>query len=88
MPVKRSNVDDNTSSNDYDPLKNESEKRIPEEGEEWTDHNTHDPGLTVSSGILDRIIRLFRNFFSGKNLPSNLKLPSTKKGEKSESESS
>ena len=82
MPVKHSNVDSNTGSNGYEPLKNESAKHIPEDGEEWTDYNTHDPGQTVSSGIFGRIIRLFRNIFSGNDLPSNRKLPLTKRTNK------
>ena len=82
MPVKHSNVDSNTGSNGYEPLKNESEKRIPEDGEEWTDYNTHDPGQTVLPGISGRIIRWFRHIFSGNELPSNLKLPSTKRTNK------
>ena len=61
MPVKHSNEDGNTGSNGYEPIKNESESRIPEDGVEWTDHDTHDPGQTLLSGILGRIIRLFRN---------------------------
>ena len=83
MPVKRSNVDSNTGSNGYEPLKNESKKRISEDGEEWTDHSPHDPGQTVSSGILGRIIRWFRNIFSGNELSSNLKLPPSKRTNKS-----
>jgi hypothetical protein len=82
MPIKHSNVDSNTGSNDFEPLENESRSRIPEDVPEWTEHNTHDPGQTLLSGMLGRTIRWFRNLFSGNELPSNLKLPPAKRTNK------
>lgn len=82
MPVEHSNEDSNTGSNGYEPIKSEIQRRIPEDDVEWTSLNTQDPGQTLLSGILGRIIRLFRNISSGNELPSNLKLPPTKRKNK------
>ena len=82
MPVKHSNEDSNTGSNGYSPLESEPQRRIPEDDVEWTSQNTHDPGQPLLSGILGWFIRLFRNISSGNELPSNLKLPPTKRKNK------
>ena len=82
MSVKHSNADSNTGSNDFAPLERKGENRIPEDDVEWTSLNTGDPGQTLISGILGRIIRLFRNISSGNELPSNLELPPTKRKNK------
>lgn len=82
MPFKQSNVDGDSGSNGYAPIINSSEKLIPEDGEEWTDFKNSDPGQTILSGILGRFIRLFHSIFSGNQLPSNLKPPSTKRTKK------
>ena len=82
MPVKHSNEDSNTGSNSYESLKSEHRSRIPEDDVEWTSLNTQDPGQTLLSGILGRIIKFFRNISSGNELPSNPKLPPTKRKNK------
>src|SRR5215210_4481909 len=43
MPLPQPNLDDKT----FEALVAESVKLIPREAPEWTDHNRHDPGITL-----------------------------------------